>query len=225
MEVSDREKKFFSFDFDGTLAYFLQLVESLKFAVDRTGLPIEPLEQYLARLRQGARLPLDLENAPLIAWPELQKNPARHQFFINVFTEVELESEYKAIEGSIEILERLLSRGKFLFLFTANRLLTLEKKMSSAGFRRSHFHRLITNDGVYVKPRREAIMPTLEHFGLRPEEGCHIGDSITDIEAARSAGMGFFGVLTGALDREGFWRHDIEDERILESVADFPEAA
>lgn len=51
------------------------------------------------------------------------------------------------------------------------------------------------------KPHPESLFTTLEHFQIRKGAAVMIGDSITDIEAGKNAGVKTIGVLTG-FDKE-----------------------
>jgi beta-phosphoglucomutase-like phosphatase (HAD superfamily) len=64
-----------------------------------------------------------------------------------------------------------------------------------------HFDPVITAAHVSQrKPHPEGLLMCLNALGVRPEEAAYVGDSVQDIQAARSAGMTAIGVLSGTAD-------------------------
>lgn len=55
---------------------------------------------------------------------------------------------------------------------------------------------------THCKPDPEPLLLAAKQLHVSPEDGIYIGDSIHDAEAARAAGMGFIGVLTGTGKRK-----------------------
>ncbi len=222
IKPTKKKKEFGSFDFDGTLVKLGRLRKNFMRAMEIVGMPVETLDRYIAMVRKGARLPVDLYYTPILLDPDLARDKTRHELFINTFHSLELRTPYESVEGAHAVLEKFDAAGVKKVIWSANRLITMVDKMKSAGFLFSSFAYVITNDGPYVKPHPRAILPILDELGLEPSDGFHVGDSLTDIEGGRASGLEFFGVLTGMLDRDGFHEHDVDDDHILDSVADLP---
>lgn len=70
------------------------------------------------------------------------------------------------------------------------------------------------------KPAPEGLLKAVERLGYALNESLYVGDSVTDAEAARRAGMPFVAVLSGATPRHHFAPYP--SYRILDSVAELP---
>jgi phosphoglycolate phosphatase len=66
----------------------------------------------------------------------------------------------------------------------------------------SHFDHVQGTDGFPSKPAPDVILRSLELFGARPEECLFVGDSATDMEAGRRAGVRLCAVRYGYGDVE-----------------------
>jgi phosphoglycolate phosphatase len=70
------------------------------------------------------------------------------------------------------------------------------------------------------KPDPESLRLAMERLGVEPEETMYVGDSITDAEAARRAGVPFVAVLSGMTPREAFGRYAVC--AVIETLAELP---
>ena len=66
------------------------------------------------------------------------------------------------------------------------------------------------------KPDPESLLLALERLGVLPGEALYVGDSVTDAQAARRAGVPFVAVLSGTTSKEAF--RDCEVYKILADV-------
>ncbi|MEM7490486.1 MAG: HAD family hydrolase [Pseudomonadota bacterium] len=83
-----------------------------------------------------------------------------------------------------------------------------------------YLDRVIGSDSGYgAKPDPRGARAFAEGFGLDPGEVAMVGDGMTDMAAARGAGLVAVGVLTGTLDRAALAPHA---EAVLDSVAELP---
>jgi phosphoglycolate phosphatase len=57
-------------------------------------------------------------------------------------------------------------------------------------------------ENVPLKPDPTAVLGIIEEFGVSPEDCLYIGDTNTDIQTAKNAGLTSIGVLWGFRDRE-----------------------
>jgi HAD superfamily hydrolase (TIGR01509 family) len=104
--------------------------------------------------------------------------------------------------GMEEILASLRSRGVRLAIFTGKgrrtTAITLET-LNLAGY----FDMIVSgNDVVHHKPNPEGIVKVLEAFALEPAETVMVGDSMSDVKAARAAGIRIASVLWDCYDCE-----------------------
>jgi len=65
-----------------------------------------------------------------------------------------------------------------------------------------YFHHVQGTDGFPAKPEPNVILASLEVFGVEPEDCLCVGDSPTDMEAGRRAGVKTCAVLWGYGQRE-----------------------
>ncbi len=65
-----------------------------------------------------------------------------------------------------------------------------------------YFHHVQGTDGFPAKPEPNVILASLEVFGAKPEDCLFVGDSPTDMEAGRRAGVKTCAVLWGYGQRE-----------------------
>lgn len=69
-----------------------------------------------------------------------------------------------------------------------------------------YFDHVQGTDGFPAKPEPDVIFKSLEVFGARPDECLFVGDSATDMEAGRRAGVKTCAVMYGYGDREEILR-------------------
>ena len=70
------------------------------------------------------------------------------------------------------------------------------------------------------KPDPEGLLAAVSHLKTAVEHCLYVGDSVTDAETARRAGIRFVGVLSGVTLREQF--QEYSTSRILESLLELP---
>lgn len=92
-------------------------------------------------------------------------------------------------EGMKEVLEYIKSRRCKLAIFTGKGRYTTRISLEQLGIMR-YFDYIVTgNDVMNHKPSSEGLVKILNHFSLAPEEAVMIGDGVSDIKAAREAGI------------------------------------
>ncbi|OLD82523.1 MAG: hypothetical protein AUI33_00060 [Ignavibacteria bacterium 13_1_40CM_2_61_4] len=117
----------------------------------------------------------------------------------------------EAYEGIREVLEFLKSRDVILAIFTGkgrrSALITLE----AIGMK-EYFDCIVTGDDVAnYKPSAEGIRRVLRQFRLRPDEVLMVGDSVSDVKAAKEAGVAMAAVLWDSYGKD----------RVLETDASY----
>ncbi len=95
--------------------------------------------------------------------------------------------------GIVELLQRIQSSEKRLGLFTGVERKMMEFTLAPFGIAR-FFQTIITADEIKKsKPDPEGVISAVKLLNVKPAESIYIGDSPTDIQAGKGAG-----VLTGA---------------------------
>jgi len=119
--------------------------------------------------------------------------------------ELEWIRHAQLLPGAEAILSRLRSEGEVpitLALLTNSGRAATRYAMETLGFKR-YFERTFTRDDLpAMKPRPEGITAALKALSLEEGEVLYVGDSPTDIIAARGAGIRIASVASGRYDVE-----------------------
>ncbi|MGI8775449.1 MAG: HAD family hydrolase [Actinomycetota bacterium] len=109
------------------------------------------------------------------------------------FEEASLEGGVEAVEGAVEVLQEIRTRGLGIGLvcdtgFSSGRV--VRRLLEDAGLA-EHIEVFCFSDEVGVpKPGNEIFAKALAELGVRPPEACHVGDlKRTDIAGAHDIGM------------------------------------
>lgn len=106
-------------------------------------------------------------------------------------------------DGMEPLLRFLKKRGIRLAVFTGKGRHTTRITLDTLGIS-AYFDLVVSGNDVRLhKPHPEGILRILEHFGVEPEAALMVGDSMSDIRAARGAGVRVATVLWDAVDRPG----------------------
>ncbi len=188
------------FDLDGTLLETIgDLGASCNAVLRRYGLPEHTYEEYRHFVGNGVRKLCER------ALPEAWRSPERveqvRREFVEYYT-THIDRHTVAYPGIPQLLERLLERGVQVAVvsnkFQQGTSLLIERFFPGIPF----VAVLGQCEGVPLKPDPTADLQVLSRAGVAPEEALHVGDTATDIAAARAAGMGTVGVTWGFRSRE-----------------------
>jgi HAD superfamily hydrolase (TIGR01509 family) len=120
--------------------------------------------------------------------------------------------------GIEEILDLLKRYGVRLAVFTGKGRKTTAITLNALHLA-SYFELVISgNDVLHHKPHPEGILRVLERFRSSPDEALMVGDSLSDIKAARAAGVPIASVLWDCYDPESIRREN--GECVFERVED-----
>jgi HAD superfamily hydrolase (TIGR01509 family) len=124
-----------------------------------------------------------------------------------------------AYDGMPALLEELHRRGVTLTVFTGKGRHTTDITLEVLGL--THlFRKVVTgNDVVKHKPSGEGIVSILDELELDPRRTLMVGDSVSDILAAREAGIRVASVLWDDFNRERVLQH--ERDYTFHSVDEF----
>ena len=117
------------------------------------------------------------------------------------------------------LLRRFKSAGYQLGIATNDSESIARSHLDSAGVL-EFFEFIVGWDSGYgEKPDPGMLLAFCEATGIPPEEAIFVGDSLTDLQAGRNAGMTVVGVLTGLAERT-----DLSPfaETVLENVSELP---
>ncbi len=115
---------------------------------------------------------------------------------------------YPGIEDTLRYLR---DRKRTLALFTGKGSRTTAITLEEFGLD-GYFEAVVTgNDVVNHKPSPEGIRKVLDRFSLRPDEVLMVGDAVSDVAAARGAGVPVAAVLWDSYGKE----------RVLQMNADY----
>jgi len=91
--------------------------------------------------------------------------------------------------GIMEVLGYIKSRGSKLAIFTGKGTQTTEISLEELGIAGFFDYVVTGNDVLNHKPSSEGLLKILDHFSLGADEVLMIGDGVSDIKAAREAGI------------------------------------
>jgi len=108
----------------------------------------------------------------------------------------------KIYSGIEDILQSLKENGKKLAVFTGKGTHTAMITLQEFHIEK-YFDYIVTgNDVVKYKPSSEGLLKIMEHFALQPDELLMVGDSVSDVKAAREAGVKIAAVLWDSYAKE-----------------------
>ncbi|MDQ1279792.1 MAG: phosphoglycolate phosphatase [Thermoproteota archaeon] len=116
----------------------------------------------------------------------------------------EMEGAEKAvlIEGVVEALKELKRMGISLVIVTNNSSKPTFLTLRKVGLD-SFFDTIVTREeNGFMKPHSQPIERVMKMLDFKPEEALFVGDSHTDMKAAKTAGITAIGVTTGTSDEE-----------------------
>lgn len=97
--------------------------------------------------------------------------------------------------GIIEILRYTKESGRSLALFTGKGIHTTRITLREFHIEQYFDYVVTGNDVVQRKPSSEGLKNIMNHFHLHPDEVLMIGDAVSDVKAARDAGVRIAAVL------------------------------
>ena len=112
--------------------------------------------------------------------------------------------------GVVEILKSLKSKGIIIALFTGRGTTTTLITLKKFGIKQ-YFDLIVTGSDVENhKPSADGIRKVLAKFMLLPEEVLMVGDAVSDVKAAREAGVAIAAVLWDSYGKEHVLGMDVE---------------
>ena len=204
------------FDFDYTLADSSQgVVDCINYAMDHLGLPPVPAE------RACQTIGLSLTNTFLTLTE--QKQADRAEEFVRRFIERSdqiMADATTLLEDTPRVIGQLAGQGLALGVVSTKFRYRIETVLARENLLAS-FQVIVGGEDVAEhKPDPRGLLWAIDRLSSTPETTIYVGDSVTDAETARRAGVPFVAVLSGTTPRESFEGYPTRG--ILEGVGGLP---
>jgi len=183
------------FDLDGTLLDTLtDLADSVNAALEVIGCPTHPVESYRAFIGSGAR------TLVARALPPDRRDDETVNRCLRIFHD-DYRRRWRATTrpypGIPELLDALVARGLRMAVFSNKphefTVLCVKEMLD-----RWHFDAVMgQRDGTPLKPDPTVALEIAGRLGIESREFVYLGDSATDMQTARAAGMFPVGALWG----------------------------
>jgi phosphoglycolate phosphatase len=185
------------FDLDGTLVDTApDLAATMNVILSREGLGELAPASVRLMVGRGARVLMErgLDAAGVV--PDTARLDRLVVDFLAVY-EQRIALESRPFPGAVEAVEALVGNGALLAICT-NKPERLSKLLLAELGLGEHFVSLIGGDSLTRrKPYAEPLLEAIARAGCTPAETVMVGDSVTDIQTARAAGVPVVGVSFG----------------------------
>lgn len=204
------------FDFDYTLADSSRgVLECINHALRNMGLPLASPEDVKKTI--GMSLPDTLVSLAGVEYES--KSGEFFRLFIEKADEVMAELTV-IYEEAPSVIRHLEAKGVSLGIVSTKFRYRIETILGRAGFLEP-FEIIVGGEDVSRhKPDPEGLLMAMERLGS-PQSTLYVGDSVTDADAARRAGVPFAAVLSGVTPREAF--EDFSIYMVLENLSELIE--
>lgn len=190
------------FDLDGTLLDTLPHLTALtNFVLAQQHFPQHTQEEVLSYIGEGGQkllmraapknTPQDVIDAMFQQWKE--------KFYTHG---IDLVAPFEGINDMLATLKTRALLGVLSNKFDAGCIASVQQHFPNT-FCWVHGERA----GIPRKPQPGGLQNCLDELQLHPDEAIYVGDSVTDIDAARSAGMRAIGVSWGYQDSRALLEH------------------
>ena len=205
------------FDFDYTLAdSSAGIIECINYALTGVGLPAESPPRICSTIG----LPLNVALEELTG----RQSPAVITEFLRLFMRRadEIMADKTLVYSSVPtVIGALIDKGLHLGLVSTKFRYRIQTILRREGLLASFKVIIGGEDVTRHKPDPEGLLLALEKMSVAPHSALYIGDSVTDAETARRAGVSFLAVLSGVTPAEAF--KDYPGNRIITELAKLPE--
>ena len=206
------------FDFDYTLAdSSVGIIECANYALRRLGLPTASDDAI--RHTIGMSLTSTL---PALAGEE---HSQLGEEFMNLFIERAddvMHDSTVVYDFVPSLADELLRRGHMLGIVSSKGRWRIEGILRREGLS-GPFGVIVGGEDVKtLKPDPSGLLRAVDSLGTPKERSLYVGDTVTDAETARRAGVPFAAVLSGVTEREAFAEY--EPAMVLESAGELPTA-
>ena len=198
VEELTKDKKLYIFDFDGVIA---DTGNDIAACVQKTqayfGVELLSVDEIISNVGFGAKYLIERTvcnscNASIdeaVSW-------YADCFYENCVVKTEL------YDGFRELLETLRSQGHSMCVATNKPLKVSERSLEVLGIREFFDVVMCPENTPKMKPAPDALLISMFMTGFLPENTVMVGDSASDIEAGKAAGVKTCGVLYGIGNKE-----------------------
>lgn len=196
MEQTKKRYRGMIFDLDGTLVNTLEdLADSVNEALEKMGYPVWKTEDYRLKVGRGFRNLME-NSVP----PEVKEDSAvidrMLEYFVNAYDRRYMEKS-RPYDGIRDMLADLEKEG-IMTAVNSNKRTDYTEKLIAALFPGVPFVGVFgERAGVPKKPDPASALELCGIMGLEPAEVLYIGDSRTDMQTGKNAGMDTVGVVWG----------------------------
>ncbi len=206
------------FDFDYTLADSSDaVIECANYALQRLGLHVATDDAI--RRTIGLSLPRTLT---ALAGEEHARHGDEFQRLFTERADVVMHDLIVMYDFVPSITDVLLGSGIRLGIVSSKFRRRIERVLKRDDLE-GRFEVIVGGEDVEeLKPNPTGLLRAMEALSTPRERCLYVGDSVTDAETARRAGVPFVAVLSGVTGREAFAEYD--SVNVLESAAELPRA-
>jgi phosphoglycolate phosphatase len=200
------------FDLDGTLVDTApDLLDSLRHSLGAGGVTFSDTTGFRGYLGNGGRALIERAFAAQNRILELQERERLYALFLNHYG-ANIPGKSQLYPGAIGAIERFADAG-FVMAICTNKTQAFSRKLVGALGLDRHFAAVCGQDTfAFRKPDPRHLTATIEMVGADPGRALMVGDSRTDIDTAKAAGIPVVAVDFGYTDRHV---REFEPSRII----------
>jgi phosphoglycolate phosphatase len=189
------------FDLDGTLVdTAADLLDSLRHSLDAGGMALADTAGFRGHLGNGGRAMIERAFAAQNRILALEERERLYALFLDHYG-ANMPGKSQPYPGALGAIERFAGAGFVMAICTNKTEASSHKLMGALGLTR-HFAAICGQDTfAYRKPDPRHLTATIERAGADPGRALMIGDSRTDIDTAKAAGIPVVAVDFGYTDR------------------------
>ncbi len=206
-------KKAVIFDLDGTVSNTIDTIAYFgNLALEHFGYPPIETEKYKYLIGNGAKVLVERMLKTVGA-------PAERFDEVYPYYVAEYDKDFmfltRPYDGIVEMLDALKAKGIKVAVLTNKPHITACKVIEDLFGERILLCRGVKEDGI-CKPAPDGVYEILKTFGVKKEEVLYVGDTGTDMETGKNAGLFTVGVTWG------FRKRDELEENGANAIIDKP---
>lgn len=205
------------FDLDGTFAHTgPDLLDSLNHCLTLVDLPAADPVSLMRYVGQGGRVMIERAiqaRGRTVSPPELER---LMKAFIDHY-EAGMPGKTQPFSGALDVLDRFEDAG-WVHAICTNKFEAMSKRLLAGMGHAGRFRAICGQDTfAFKKPDARHLTETIRMAGGDPGQAIMIGDSITDIDTARAAGIPVIAVSFGYSDRPV---RELEPSRVIDHFSE-----
>ncbi len=209
------------FDLDGTLADTAHdLIATLNVLLTREGLPALPLSQARDLIGAGARPLIERGYAAAGAPLPAALLESLYGEFLDYYHH-HIADHSMLFPGAVEALDRLDAQGFRLAVCTNKMEAHALELLRALGVLKRFAFVSGKNTFAFCKPDPRHLLETIDRAGGDPARALMVGDSRTDIDTAKAAGIPVVGVTFGYT---AVPVRDLDPDIVIDDLATLPDA-